>query len=113
MKALFVVLNDSEDFDQYLIALGEKGLTGGTIFETQGMVASLAKQPALGSIFQNVGALLSHGQPFNRTLMMLLTDSQLQMAMQCLDEVVGDLNEANTGVMFTMPVDHYAGFSPE
>ena len=51
----------------------------------------------------------NQGRPFNRTIMMVLKDEQVPIAKECVTEVLGDLNQGNTGIFFTVPLDTWEG----
>lgn len=110
MEALIIVLNHEKHLDALLEELEEKNIRGGTILESEGMVSALYERSA-GSIFPNYRLMLNKGRPFNKTLFLLLHESRIEIAKACVRSVVGDLNEENVGIMFTLPVTSFEGLT--
>ena len=42
---------------------------------------------------------------------MVLEDEKIPIAMECIRKVVGNINEENTGIMFTLPVNQVEGLT--
>ena len=42
--------------------------------------------------------------------MMVTSEKNVARVEEIIEEVVGDLNEPNTGILFTVPVDYLRGF---
>lgn len=109
MKALFIVLNKTEKLSDLLRSFSERGIYGGTILESQGMASTLMEAGEKAGIYLKLSGLLNQGRPFNRTIMMVLKDEQVPIAKECVTEVLGDLNQGNTGIFFTVPLDTWEG----
>lgn len=109
MKALFIVLNKTEKLNNLLKKFSENGIYGGTIMESQGMASTLIGSGDESSIYMKLSGFLNQGRPFNKTIMMVLEDGQVAKARSCVYDILGDLNKANTGIFFTVPLDSWAG----
>lgn len=109
MKALFIVLNKTEKLNDLLRKFSENGIYGGTIMESQGMASTLIRSGDESGIYMTLSGFLNQGRPFNKTIMMVLEDGQVAKARSSVYDVLGDLNKANTGIFFTIPLDNWAG----
>lgn len=111
MEALFIVLNKTEKLNDLMLAFAEHGITGGTILESQGMAKFLYSEnhelPMFGSLYM----LMNDGRPVNKTIFMLLKKERVAVAKEVVKEVVGDLNNENVGIMFTVPVSSVEGLT--
>ncbi len=110
MEALVIVLNHEKHLDALLEEFREHNIRGGTILDSEGMVSALYERSD-GSIFPNYRMMLNKGRPFNKTLFLLLHESRIEVAKSCVRSVVGDLNEENVGIMFTLPVTGVEGLT--
>lgn len=109
MKALFIVLNKTDKLNELLRKLSESGIYGGTIMESQGMASTLIESGDASGVYMSLAGLLNQGRPFNKTIMMVIADSQVALVKSCVYDVLGNLNEENTGIFFTVPVDSWTG----
>lgn len=113
MKAMFIVLNKTEKLNELLRCFSEHKIYGGTILESQGMAASLIQSGDTSGIYMRLNSLLNQGRPFNKTIMMVLRDEQVNTAKQCIETVMGDMSKHNMGIVFTVPVDDWEGIVKE
>jgi len=104
MQLLVLVLNQVDKLDELLKAFVNEGITGATIINSTGMIKELAGhmeyQPIFGSHWFNI----DHDRKESKTLFMALSEEQVKKARQIICQVVGDLSEPNTGVLFTLPL---------
>lgn len=111
MRLLIFVLNQSEKLDAVLNAFQNAGIGGATILDSTGMAKVLhtvdeeEEMPLFGSLrhFLNPSREKSH------TIFTVLQDSQLQTAVDAIESVVGDLKQANAGIVFSLPIDYVKG----
>ncbi|MDO5062108.1 MAG: hypothetical protein Q4D77_02950 [Peptostreptococcaceae bacterium] len=111
MEALFIVLNKTEKLDDLMLALAEKGITGGTILESKGMAKFLYSEHQELPMFGSLYMLMNDGRPMNKTIFMLLKEEKVAMVKEIVKNTVGDLNQENMGIMFTMPVSSVEGLT--
>ncbi len=110
MKALFIVINHEEHFRNLLKEFGKTGIRGGTILSSEGLAASQAEiVPELGLNYFRI--FLNSGRPYNKTIVLVLEDSKLESAKDCVRRVVGNLNKENVGIMFSVNVDSFEGLT--
>ena len=110
MEALYVVINNENDFTELLRELEKNGFTGGTILESQGMGYTLLNH-AVDGRYGYLRNIFNVGGPFNKTLLMVLEEKRVEEAKQIVREVVGDLEGENIGIMFTVPVTSVEGLT--
>lgn len=111
MKLLVIVLNDTRKFEDLLLELTDNGIRGGTIIDTSGMAGSLASVYDEIPFFGALKHMLNEDKPINKTLFMVLPEEQVSKAIDCVRKVVPNLEDENTGIMFTLPVDQVVGLS--
>lgn len=110
MKLLFFVLEQNDKLDDVLVSLTDHGIVGATVLEGKGMMKLLAEHDE-GEV-PVFGAIRHYLNPdrVKRTLIFMgIQDEQLEIAVQAIEDVVGNLNEKDTGVIFSVPVDFAKG----
>lgn len=111
MQLLVIVLNKIQKLDDLLLELNNNGVTGGTIIDTTGMVQTLVDGHDNISLFGSLKHILNENKPINKTLFMVLSDDKVSIAMDCVRKVVSNIEEENTGIMFTVPVGQVEGLT--
>ena len=110
MELLMVILKKVDLVDDIMHNLAAIGIKGGTIVEGTGMASSLAsmeKLPMIGMLRY----LLSDEEKLKcKILLLAIDEEQVTFTQDKIKEVVGDFNEPNTGVMFTIPIKNTVGF---
>jgi len=109
MKLLVFVLNKIEKLDALLEELANNQISGATIFRTTGMVRELMSRHELG-IFGSFRHLLDADRKENRTLFMVVKTEQIAIIEKVIDQVVGNIDEPDTGILFTLPVESVRGY---
>lgn len=104
MKLLLIVLNKTEKLDELLEELIERGIKGATIFNSIGMARELGKNIENYPIFGTLRYLHDSDREESKTIFMVIKDEQVEIVKNILTEVVGDLSQPDTAVMFTLPV---------
>ncbi len=103
MRLIIIVLNKVELLETLLKRLADEEIGGATILNSTGMLKELAKDseiPIFGSLRFHVNLERSE----SKTIFMALAESKVARAKEIIREVVGDLNQPDTAVMFTLPV---------
>lgn len=108
MKLLFIVLNKVEKLDELLENLGNNGYTEATIINSTGMMHELLSHDDLGFI-GTIRQLLDPKRKENRTIYMIVKDESVDKIIEIVDEVVGGIDNPDTGIIFTVPVDLIRG----
>ncbi len=113
MKLFIMVLNKVDKLDELMTEFATHGICGATILDSQGMARELygsyhgeEEIPFLGSI----RAMLNNkSRKTNKTILTVLRDDQVDTIFECVDKIVGDLSDPDSGIMFTMPIDTVRG----
>lgn len=107
MKLLVFVLNDDAHLEGVLEAYIEAGVSGATILDSEGMGRFLAYEVPLFADFKDY---MQGNKPKNKTILAVIHDDKvLERLKPLVDGVVGGLSTPGAGVMFTVPVDWFAG----
>lgn len=104
MKLVIIVLNKIEKLDDFLEGMMDQGITGATILSSTGMVKELAKRSNDYPIFASIRFLIDLEHQESKTIFMVLKDEQVDTVRKVIREVIGDLSEPDTAVIFTLPV---------
>ena len=108
MKLLVLILDDVEKLETLLCALSEAKISGATIVESAGMARSLYHMED-GAFLGSLRLFLNPDREENRMIFMVLNDEQIQTVKAVIKDVIGDLSEPNTGILFTLPIDSVDG----
>ena len=103
-----IVLNKVNKLDHLLEELGEAGISGATIINSTGMAHELLSHDELGFI-GTFRQLLDPKRKENRTIYMVLEDEMVDKAIEIVDKVVEGIDNPDTGIIFTVPVDLIRG----
>jgi len=82
----------------------ENGIHGATILCSTGMVRELSKSNEDFPIFGTLRHLINPDRKESKTIFMVLKDEQIDVAKKIVRQVVGDISQPDTAVMFTLPV---------
>lgn len=111
MKLLVFILNNEEFLEEVMAAYIEAGVTGATILDSEGMGRFLTYEVPLFAGFRE---FMKGNKPYNKTIISVIRDDETFKNVRVLiDEIVGGLDKAGTGIMFTIPVDWAYGLIPE
>ncbi|NLY96136.1 MAG: hypothetical protein GX082_01670 [Clostridiaceae bacterium] len=104
MQLLLIVLNKVEKLDDLLETFLEEGYSGATIINSTGMISKMAKHMENYPIFGSLRFLVDFDREENITIFMALKDEQVESVKKIVRNVIGDLSQPNTAVMFTLPI---------
>lgn len=111
MELLIAVINDVDRMDEVLSGFLEIGITGATIFDSEGMGRVLSHDIP---IFAGLQTLISRSRPQNQTLFSVIEDpGKVEEAIALLQEVCGRFDDPATGIAITVPVSRVVGLAPE
>lgn len=108
MKLLVLILNDLDKLEQLLQKFNDEKISGATIINSTGMARTLAE---IGdeALFGSLRHLLNMDRNENRTILMVLNENKVVNTVSLIESVVGDLNNPDTGIVFTLPLDFVKG----
>lgn len=104
MQLLLIVLNKVEKLDELLEKLIKVGVSGATILSSTGMVRQLAKHSEDYPIFGALSFLIDLDHEESKTIFMALKDGQVETVKEVVKQVVGDISQPDTAVLFTLPI---------
>jgi len=111
MQLLIVVLNKTERLETLLRELGEAGYTGATILDSRGMAHSLDGYGEY-QFMASLRMFLDPDRRESKTIFMVLRDEAVPEVAKIVNRVTGGLNQPDTGVLFTVPVQYTEGLDP-
>ncbi|PKK97702.1 MAG: hypothetical protein CVV57_10965 [Tenericutes bacterium HGW-Tenericutes-2] len=109
MKLMVYVLNDVHQLDKFLIALKEEKIKGATIINSTGMGRMLSESDDM-NILGSLKFLFDGPRSESRVILMALEDEQIDVVLNVIDRIAGDLSKPNTGIVFTLPIDFIKGY---
>lgn len=110
MKLLIFVLNREEYIEKVLEKFVELGVPGATIIDTVGMGRVLSQEIP---IFAGFVDLMAGARPSNKTVFALVRDEMIEDIVAGIEEVIGNLDQPGTGIIFTLPVEYFKGIAKE
>lgn len=113
MDALFIIINDDDYVDNILERFLEIGVQGATILDSQGMGSAIAQGDTSDiPLFGSLRRYLDHSRPYNKTIFTVIQEEiLLERAVECVQDIVGDMSEQGVGIMFTLPIGKVYGMS--
>ncbi len=110
MQLLVIVLNKTEVLSRLLAAFMEAGISGATVAETKGMLNAIDDDNIeLPPLFHSLRSFLKLDEEYNRTIFTVIDDEQVETASKIANEITGGLEKPNTGILFTLPINHIEG----
>ena len=104
MKLLIIILNREEFLNDILSIMAEIGITGATIFDSEGMAHALAYDVP---IFAGLRKIVGQEKQHNKTLFALVEEDKiLKEFYGILKEEKIDFEDEGMGIMFTVPADY-------
>lgn len=110
MKLLILILNKVEKLEEVLEGFLEAGVTGATIIDTVGMGHILCDEVP---IFAGLRFMFAGAKPHNKTIISVIKDEVEGEILHLLENILGDMYEPGTGIVFTVPLDRVVGLKPE
>lgn len=108
MKLLIVVLNKIECLERLITAFGDNQIPGATIIDSRGMAQELESFSDMDFMF-SLRMLINPAHKENKTIFMVVPDEMVNKVSRIVNEVTGGLDQPDTGILFTVPIDHIEG----
>ena len=110
MRLLVLILNKVELLDELLEELARAHIGGATILQSRGMAHELYRNSMDASSFLgSLRLLLDPDREQNLTILTVVHEDKVPVAVEIIERGVGDLSRPDTGVVFTVPVDFTKG----
>lgn len=111
MHLLICVVNNTASVNEIVGGFVRIGVTGATVIDSHGTAEIAAAQVPVFAGFRH---LVQSNRLPNRTVFSVIKDEEtLDQAMAVVEEVVENLEESATGIMFAIPVTHVKGLAPK
>ncbi len=110
MEMLMVILKKIDLIDEIMQKLAETGVKGGTIVDGTGMAKALVNMDDIPIFGMLRHMLVDEEKLTSKLLIFVLKEEQVKVTRETIKEVIGDLSEPNTGIMFTIPIKDVEGF---
>lgn len=111
MELLISVLNDMNHVEEVIKSFNEVGIHGATIIDSTGMAEILSTIEEEIPMFGSLKMFLNKGRHANKTIFTVLKHEQVDVAIDTIKDVVGDLSKPGGGIVFTIPVNRIEGVS--
>ena len=112
MKLLIIVLNKTECLERLLTSFGKNKIMGATILDSKGMAQELEQLEDLNFLL-SLRMLVTPAHQENKTIFMVVKEEQVAKVSRIVNEVTGGLGKPDTGILFTVPIDHIEGLWEE
>lgn len=99
---LVLILDKIEYLNTLLMELSDEGIKSATVINSSGMMQQLSK---LGDeqIISTLRPLFTPANTENKTIFMILDEDKVETARSVIHDVVGDLSQPETGILFALP----------
>ncbi len=111
MELIVAIIENSEDVSPILDRFYEEGIPGATVIDSRGMGHMIADHTSIFSRFSDLTGGEGASKHNNVLLTLVDDEEKIEKAISIIDEIVGDLDKPDTGLVFTIPVDRVAGFN--
>ena len=108
MKLLIIVLNKTECLERLLTSFGNNQIPGATIIDSRGMAQELEQFSDMDFMF-SLRMLINPAHRENKTIFMVVPEDMVSKVSRIVNEVTGGLDQPDTGILFTVPIDHIEG----
>lgn len=108
MQVLILVLNKTDCLVELLKQLSLSGIPGGTIIDSNGMARILSDKQESVSL-NALRMMLDPKQLESKTLFFVLNKDDIKKAREIINNVVGGINNPNTGILFGFSLDFTEG----
>ncbi len=110
MKLVTIILNKTECLDEILEEFSNNKISGATIIDSKGMVQELYEHDHEDLYFLvSLRSLLTPSHKENKTIIMVAKDDDVKVISRIVNKATGGLDKPDTGILFTLPIDHLEG----
>ena len=109
MKLFVVILNKTEKLEPLLAEFVRIGICGSTVLQSTGAARLLSNYDQELPVIGSIRTWLYPEHEKNKTIFTVLRNDQVEDAVQAVEQVVGDITQKDTGIIFTVPIDFTKG----
>lgn len=108
MKAIFIILNQTEYLEDVLNVLIDNGVKGATILDSQGMASAIVHGDIHDiPLFGSLKSVLEGSRPYNKTIFSVIKkDEVVERVIEEVEQLLEDVKKPGVGFIFTVPVDN-------
>jgi len=106
LRLFMIILDQPQLVDDLLTGFLDIGVPGATIIESQGM-GQIVRQEM--PVFAGLAGLFGESTG-SRMIFSVMPLPMVEQVFALVEEVVGELNEPNSAICVTLPVDEFKGF---
>ena len=110
MKLVVIVLNKLDCLDKLLTAFGKNSIPGATILSSRGMAQTLEARDEL-RVIGSLRMLMNANYKENRTILMAVPDEKVDTVVELVNKATGGLDQPDSGILFTLPIDRVEGMT--
>ena len=112
IQLLILILSKVDSLPEMLSSFMNEGIRGTTIVDCEGMLkvinsSNINPPPIFGSLRQ----YLNPERPKGKLLFTVLPDDKINAAKEIIDKSVGGIDNPDTGICFTIPLENISGLS--
>jgi len=104
-KLLVIILDQPQLVDDLLTGFLDLGVPGATIVESRGMGQVIRQDMP---IFAGLASMFSESTG-SRLIMSVMPESLIEPVFKLVEEVVGQIDEPNSAICYTLPVEQFRG----
>jgi nitrogen regulatory protein PII len=108
MKLVIYVMTQTKYLEEFLTELNNNGIKGATIISSTGMGRTLAKNDDM-QMFGSLKFLFENKRTESNVILMALPDDKVKTVYKVIEYVCGNLQEPDSGVAFTVPIEETVG----
>ncbi|MBN2541182.1 MAG: hypothetical protein JXB08_06635 [Bacilli bacterium] len=108
MKLIVYVMNKTELLEEFLKELQNNNINGATILNSTGMARKLMQSDDMEFI-GSLKTLFENPRKESHLILIALKDELVQTVFDIVDDVCGGLDEPNSGIIFSVPIDKIKG----
>ena len=110
MQLVIIVLNKIECLDKILKEFSNEKIPGATILDSKGMAMELGEIDEL-RFLGSLRMMLNPAHKESRTIFLVVDEEKIPTISKIVNDVTGGLENPDTGVIFSVPVNYTEGFS--
>ena len=104
-----LILNKTECLKDILSAFMKNDIHGATILDSQGMAHNLCEYNEL-RFMVSLRQLLDPDHKESKTVLVVVEKEKIPVVSRIVNQVTGGLDQPDTGVLFSVPVNYVEGF---
>jgi len=100
---LVLILEKTQYLNKLLLELSDQGIHSATVLNSTGMMQKLSKMQE-EKIISILRPLFTPTHSENKTIFMILKEEEVKIAKEAIHNIIGDLNQPETGILFGLPI---------